>query len=236
MKRFSVDKRVFELLPQYCVGIVVAKGIDNSRTNGAINQMLKEQTEYFARVHSEDNIKELRNIKAYREAFKAVGMNPNRYMCSIEALAKRVQKSAELPDINPIVNLGNAFSLKYHLTMGAHDTDNFEGDMEVRFSTAEDHFTGMGESEGEQMPEGEPVYVSGHTVKTRRWIWRQSEDGKITEKTSHAFFPIDGFEDVNKEQVLAARDELAELIKREFGCDVETGYVNREQKEFWCSL
>ena len=83
------------------------------------------------------------------------------------------------------------------------------------------------------MPTGELVYASGNTVKTRRWIWRQSDDGKITEDTSYALFPIDGFEGVNDDKVQKARRELAEFLKEQFGCEPETGYINSQNPEFW---
>ena len=166
----------------------------------------------------------------YSEA--ALGMNPNKFMCSIESLMKRVQKSGALPHINTVVDLGNAFSLTYQLPMGAHDVDKLEGDIQIRFSTPEDHFLPMGEEGMETMPAGELVYVSGHTVKTRRWIWRQSEDGKITGDTSHVFFPIDGFRNVNGADVLTARDALARLLEQDFGCQVVTGYVDSGNNVF----
>ena len=142
-----------------------------------------------------------------------------------------MQKGNRLPNINPIVDLGNALSLKYCLPMGAHDIEKLDGDMTVRFSTAEDHFLPMGESEKEAMPDGELVYVSNHTVKTRRWIWRQSDDGKIDEKTGYIFYPIDGFTDANLENVKLATEELAKLLQEEFGCEVKTGFIDAEHKE-----
>ncbi|MBS4535612.1 hypothetical protein GOQ29_08245 [Clostridium sp. D2Q-14] len=232
MKKFIVDEKVFEKLPEYCLGIVVAKGIDNHSFNNRIEQMLDKQIRKFADAYQSVNIRELPNIKAYRDAFSVLGINPNKYMCSIEALAKRVQKNVQLPHINSIVDIGNAFSLKYHLPMGAHDIDKMESDIEIRFSTAQDYFLGLGENQAVAMPEGELVYISRHTVKTRRWIWRQSEDGKITEETNNVFFPIDGFENLNYEQILKARDELADFLRQEFDCDVLTGYANREANVF----
>ena len=97
----------------------------------------------------------------------------------------------------------------------------------VRFSTEQDSFLPIGEAQPEVMPAGELVYVSGHTVKTRRWLWRQSDDGKITEETANVFFPIDGFASVNRDTVLSARDELAETLKTVFGCRVKTAYIDR---------
>lgn len=232
MKKFIVKPRVFEILPEYCVGTVTAKGIDNRASRARIEEMLDGNTALFSEKYREANLRELENIAAFRAAFTALGINPNKFMCSIEALMKRVQKNAALPHINPIVDLGNAFSVRYLLPMGAHDIDKLCGDLEVRFSKAGDSFLGMGEEEAESMPEGELVYASGSTVKTRRWIWRQSEDGKISGETSHIFFPIDGFKDVNLGDVLAARDGLARFIEEEFGCEAKTGLVDREHNEF----
>ena len=88
----------------------------------------------------------------------------------------------------------------------------------------------MGETQTEAMPAGELVYVSGHTVKTRRWLWRQSEDGKITEETGTVFFPIDGFSSLNHDAVLQARDELAKTLQTVFCCLVKTAFIDREHQ------
>jgi len=232
MNCFTVSGAVFEKLPQYCLGVVVAEGIDNRVSNSTITALLDQRVWEFAEAHAAENVRDLPGVKACRDAFQALGMNPNKFMCSIEALAKRVQKGGSLPHINPIVDLGNAFSIQYLLPMGAHDIDKLEDGIEVRFSTQADHFLPMGSAETEIMPDGELVYVSEHTVKTRRWIWRQSDDGKITENTSHVFFPIDAFLGMNEAQALQARDELAVLLRKEFDCEVSTGFVDKDHPTF----
>ena len=229
MKTFTVDPAVFEKLPDYCLGIVVVEGFDNTRAFPEIGQMLDGAAADFAARHAGENVRELPGVKACREAFQALGMNPNKFMVSIEALAKRVQKGAALPHINPLVDLGNAFSLRYEIPLGAHDIDKMEPcGIAVRFSVEGDRFLPMGEETAEEMPAGELCYVSGHTVKTRRWMWRQSEDGKITSETGHVFFPLDGFASVNGQDVLAARDALAAFLRDRLGLQVTTGYIDRE--------
>ena len=69
-------------------------------------------------------------------------------------------------------------------------------------------------------------------MRTRRWIWRQSEFGKINQQSKNIFFPIDGFRDKNEEQVINARDALASLLQEIFGCEVSVGFVDRNQREF----
>ena len=59
------------------------------------------------------------------------------------------------------------------------------------------------------------------------WIWRQSEIGKIGPESRDIFFPIDGFEAVNQEAILSAREELAGLCREIFGCaGVRTAFID----------
>ena len=232
MKKFTVDPAVFAKLPDYCLGVVVVEGFDNAAPCPAIDAMLDQSAADFAARHAGDNVRELPGVKACREAFQALSMNPNKFMVSIEALAKRVQKNGALPHINPLVDLGNALSLRHEVPMGAHDIDKMEPcGIAVRFAGEGDTFLPMGEEAVEVMPEGELCYVSAHTVKTRRWMWRQSEDGKITAETSHVFFPIDGFSSVNLDSVLAAREELAAFLRDELGLTVRLGFIDRDHPE-----
>lgn len=232
MNRIEIQEQVFDKLPQYCLGIILIDDVDNSEPKPEISRRLEQEIRNFAEKHASADLRELPAIKAYRSAFQLLNINPNKYPCSIEALAKRVQKNGSLPSINPIVDIGNAFSLKYLLPMGAHDITGVKNPMKIRFSTIHDHFLGIGENDPEKLAAGELIYVSGHTVRTRRWLWRQSEEGKITKKSRQIFFPIDGFADVNMEDLLRAREELAETLTQVFGCRLQTGLLDREHPVF----
>ena len=133
MSKFEVAAEVFEKLPTYCLGVVVARGVDNGTANVKVTQMMNDEMDAFVQRMVGVNLKEYPGIQPYRNAFLSLGMNPNKFMCSVEALSKRVQKGNRLPNINPIVDLGNALSLKYCLPMGAHDIEKLDGDMTVRF-------------------------------------------------------------------------------------------------------
>lgn len=63
-------------------------------------------------------------------------------------------------------------------------------------------------------------------MRTRRWTWKQSEHGKITAEPSNIFFPIDGFSDFNRNQLIVARDELNLLIGQIFKYETTVGIVD----------
>lgn len=249
---YEVSKEVFDKLPEFVVGVVAVTGIDNSKEVPAITKMLEENSEAVINYFAETGNKAKNDpcVTPYREAFRAIGINPNRYSCAAEALMDRLAKGKGLPSINPAVDLGNAISLKYKLPIGAHDLYTFvredgtgrgaaDTGLEVRPATAEDTFRpfGAGEGEFDNPDAGEIVYVSGHEVRTRRWTWRQSEVGKMTEKTSGVLYPIDGFSNLNLEEVNAAMKDFTELIANYFArsgysCTVATGLVDKDHPRF----
>ncbi len=228
--RFIVAEEVFSVLADACFGVVVARGIDNRAGRPEIREMLADSVKKVVAELGPAKIKEDARIVPYRQAFLQLGFNPNKFAPSVEALLGRVLKGGQVPSINNIVDLANAVSVKYILPIGAHDLDQAAGDIFVRFSVPGDTFVPFGSTEAEAPAPGELVYASGSEIKTRRWIWRQSEKGKITEESRHVFFPIDGFRTVNGAAVLAARDELAVAVRRFFNCEVKTGFVDRDNQ------
>ena len=191
--KFIIQKEIFDKLDDLCVGVIVAKGIDNSKEYPNIDKLLDDSIKLAEERFLDKPVKEDERIIPYREAFLKLGINPNKFQCSVEAMFARISKAKGLPHINPLVNLNNAISLKYTLPMGTHDLSKSEEDIEMRFARPGDTFVPMGSLEVEYPDEGEVIYAVSNQVRTRRWTWRQSNEGKIDDKTNYVFFPIDGF-------------------------------------------
>ncbi len=228
--KFIVYSEVFEKLPDLYFGVVIGKQINNKKILPELTNLMEKEMQKTENNLRDINLKEYGEIIPYREAFAKLNINPNRFMSSVEAMVKRVSKGNFLPSINSIVDLVNIISLKYILPMGAHDLDVLEGEIAVRFSREGDVFIPLGEDTAEILENGELIYADAKRVRTRRWIWRQSEIGKIDENSENIFFPIDGFQS-NKEKVLRAADELALLLKKYFNCKTQKGVININQQE-----
>ena len=234
--KFKIEKAVFDKIPNLYVGVVVAKGVDNTKVYPEIGALLDESLALAEEKFLNKKIKEDALIVPYREAFSALSINPNKFQCSVEALFTRISKGKKLPSINPLVDLNNAVSLKHNLPMGTHDLSRSAEDIEMRYAREGDTFVPMGSTEVEKPDLGEVVYAVGNEVRTRRWAWRQSDFGKITPDTTYVFFPIDGFKGINEKQVDAATEELAVLLKKIFNCDIATGHVDRDNPELEWNL
>jgi DNA/RNA-binding domain of Phe-tRNA-synthetase-like protein len=130
--KFSVSKDVFEKMNNVCFGVILAKGINNDDSM-EIAELLKSSIESIEIKFQDKKVKEVEEIVYYRDSFTKLGINPNKFMSSIEAMTTRVAKKKGLPNINSIVDIGNAVSLKYLVPLGAHDIDIAEDDICVRF-------------------------------------------------------------------------------------------------------
>lgn len=229
--KFIVSDDFFEKVNNAYFGVVIVKGFDNKKSNDKITKLLNENVSKSMEELKDVKVKESDLVIPYREAFRSLDINPNKFMCSIEALLTRLSKGKEIPTINPIVDLGNALSIKYNLPVGVHDIDNFQGDIMIRQATGEDTFVPFGSDELEKVDVGEYVYVSGNEVKTRKWTWRQGEKSKIDENSTNLFIPIDGF-DFNKDKVIELQDELVSFLKDNYDVEIKTGFVDKDNSQF----
>lgn len=85
------------------VGVVIAQNVDNSQNYPEIEQLLDEKMALAQKKFKNVNVKRDPLIVPYRKAFRQIGINPNRYPCSVEALFKRLSKGKNLPLIRWLI-------------------------------------------------------------------------------------------------------------------------------------
>lgn len=224
---FCIDQLVLDRLPTLCVGLVVASDIDNAHERPDVDALLDDAVRTAEVRLSGINASEDPRVQPYRTAFSTLGMSPSRYPSSNIALLRRIAKGKGVWRVNPLVDLGNAISIDYGLPLGVHAVDLACETLELRFSREGDRFVELGRTEADPtLAPGELVYAVGDLIQTRRWTWRQSENGKVTPGTREVVVPIDGFTDANEDQVRAACDELAAHLRDIFGAKTSTHLVH----------
>ena len=224
---FTVDESVFEKNPKLVIGLVVANGLDNTKTNEAVNALFTAEVEKAAKDLEGAAVKSLPELAVYQNEMKNFGLNPNKYPASIEALLSRIAKQGSLPLLSSAINAGNYVSVKYRMPVGAHDIDSLDSDLSVRLSTEEDLLNPDNDLEGDRLTVGEPVYVCGHSVRTRRYIWRQTPAGRLNEKATNIVFPIDANEST-LDKLNQALEELSAVLEEHFGCETRMLIVDAE--------
>lgn len=227
---FRIDKKILNTGTGVYTGVVTAFGINNETANEQIVSLLKNEVSRVASDFLNVDIKNYDGIAPYKNALTEFGINSAKYPCSIESILTRISKKGEFPSISPVVDLGNYISLKYRVPVGVHDIDTLIDGLYIRCTTLDDCQNEENNINSDRLLEGEPVYISGNSIRTRRWFWRQMPAGRITQNSKNFIFPIDGF-NCNRETIDAACDELVKLIKEFFAVDAEKKIVNQECTE-----
>lgn len=222
--KYLIDKSVFELNPQIKFGILVGHDIKNSDTNENDSERLRSAQARMKEQIRPEELREIHNVLLYRDVMVKSGLNPNKYPPSVEAMFKRILKGGQLPIINALVDLCNAVSIENTISLGGHDLKDIHEDLEVRYSKIGDIFLPFGEAEYESVPEGELVFTSGNVVQTLKWVWRQSELGKISLNSKDVFFQLVGFEYEEGSSLYIAMNEIENLVKQRF-CGSVTKYL-----------
>ena len=93
---YAVSQDIFAKLPTACFGAVAVRGLDNTRPQPELEAMLQENIAACEAYFEGVKPKESPAIVPYREAFRALDINPNKFLCSIEALLTRIAKGKGL--------------------------------------------------------------------------------------------------------------------------------------------
>ena len=226
--RFTIQKELFDLLPDLTIGMVVALGLDNTRPSEGVDVLFARAIEEIRRTFSTDKAQDHPRIKPWRTAFSKLNISGSKFPSSIESMTRRVLKGDPIPKINPLVDLYNSLSLKYLVPMGGHDLDTLEGNIHLRFAEGWEPFTPMGGGETITVPKGELVYRDDREVLTRNWVWRQCEKDKVTERTKNVFIPIDVLGEVGRERANEILQELSLLLPKFLGGTLLTTLLDRE--------
>jgi DNA/RNA-binding domain of Phe-tRNA-synthetase-like protein len=208
-----VDPAVHARHPDYVALVLVASGLANGPTDAGSDAQLAA-AEAQLRAAGRSRAADHPHIAAWRAAFSGFGAKPSRYPSSAEALMTRVLKGQPLPRINALVDLYNAVSVRYALPLGGEDADRLRGALRLTVTEGGEPFDPRGDgSELEHLAPGEIVWRDDHGVTCRRWNWRQGRRTQLTESTTRAFFVFDRLDGLALEELDAAADELASLIR-----------------------
>ncbi len=228
-ERFVViDDEIFESFPDFKRGLVIVEAIENAEENAEIRRLMEEAM--AGRVGGDFLKHDF--ILAWDEAHRKFGSNPNKYPPSVKALLKRVQKGKRVPFINCVVAAFNYISMKYLIPCGGDDVDRIVGNMRLGFATGDEIFVPLGGGEEEHPVPGEVIYYDDATsnVMCRRWNWRNGDFTKITPETHKMVINVDGVGVIPEDVVLAARDDLADLLRRACDAALTTDFLHSDRR------
>lgn len=124
----KISDQIREKVPAYKV-VVIEADINNPATSDELWNEIQEASRRLRGSIEMEQVNKRPAIKATREAYKALGKEPNRYRPSAEALNRRCVKGLELYRSLSVIDLVNLVSIESGHSIGAFDRDAVAGDM-----------------------------------------------------------------------------------------------------------
>lgn len=137
--------------------IQIEASVSNPPTADALwNEIMSAADKLIARYKLPDINKRVA-IKATREAYKALGKDPNRYRPSAEALCRRIINGKGIYRLTTLVDAINLISIVTGYSIGGFDRDKIQGpSLTLDAGTLDDIFHAIGR--GPLNIDGLPVY------------------------------------------------------------------------------
>jgi DNA/RNA-binding domain of Phe-tRNA-synthetase-like protein len=225
--RVSIDEALFQAFPGYVRHMVLAEGLDNARGAEQLPELEALLREAEAAVRADPSFEDLKahpRLAPWREAFLAFQVNPNKCPPSICNLIKRVRSGASLPFINPLVCIFNVASLHHAIPAGGDDLDKVVGGIRLGYADGSETYVPLGQPEARETPHpGEVILVDtgNQEVFCRAWCWKNGHPSRIEPATRRVAINLDALPPVTADQGRAAAEEVAALVTRFCGGQVE---------------
>jgi DNA/RNA-binding domain of Phe-tRNA-synthetase-like protein len=232
--RFCIEEEVFRMFPQFCRGIVVAAGVDNSRACPELEKLLREEEEKMRQDSAMDMATHPRLV-AWKEAYRQFGSNPNKFTPSIVFLAKQVKSGKTVRSISPAVDAFNLISIRHMIPCGGDDMGSVEGDVTLGRAVSDETFAPIFKPEEIEHPEpGEVIYVNRRTkrILCRRWNWRNADFSKLAPETRNLAINVDGMmPSISRLEIEEAAEELKRLLIQFCGGTISVHYLDAQNRE-----
>lgn len=220
-----MDPKVKENFPDARIGWLVAD-LDVRETHPYVEELKTTLVASLSRRDiTEDNLTSQPDIANWRDVFRKMGVKPNKYRSTVEALAKRVLKGQNMWNISSVVDGYNCVTIFTFLAIGAFDTAHIDGDMVLRYGKAGDKFLPLGdENEVIEVQPQNIVYADDSKVCSWLWCYRDTRLTGVTMDTKEALFIVDSAFTPHTVSIQQGLDMLSEhLIK--MGCQPKSSGI-----------
>ncbi len=173
-----------------------------------------KQEEIRRSVISLDAVRDLPVIRAYRDFYWNVGIDPTKTRPAGEALLRRIIGGRDLPNINTLVDSYNLASAETMVSVAAFDrskVDQFR--LFMRTASKGESFAGIGMSSPISLTGVEVVIEDFSSKKlVAVYPYRDADESKVTEASREVLFMMCGVPGISPENLTAAEKKTRDYV------------------------
>jgi phosphoenolpyruvate synthase (EC 2.7.9.2) len=189
----------------------VVLGVDNTRYTAELEEEISRAVAETRQTLSIDMLKGHPIIRAYRDFYwRVLGIDPTKQRPAQEALLRRILRGEPLPRISPVVDAGNAASIKYLVPIGLYDLAKIRGDaLRIRMSRKGEVFRPIG---GTPYELDNQIVLASNGQILHVYPYRDSVETKIDSSTRDVLVVIAGVPGVEEERLVKTAYYLRRLL------------------------
>ncbi|MEM2102263.1 MAG: phenylalanine--tRNA ligase beta subunit-related protein [Candidatus Bathyarchaeia archaeon] len=160
-------------------------------------------------------------VRAYRDLYWSLGIDPTKTRPSGEALLRRTLHGNDIPAISNVVDAYNLASLETIIPLSGFDLDKIKPPLRIRFSNEADEFRGIGMSSPVKLIT-KVLLVADENQILCIYPYRDADATKITEQTRNVLIIGYGAPTIPENQLVSAVEKALTYIENVAGGVKET--------------
>ena len=177
--RLIIDRSLHDKFPGLATLLLVIEGVRVEKSRDDLERYKADSCQKFRNRYSLETLKDVPELRAYRDFFWRVGIDPTKIRPASEALLRRVMQGKELPRINTLVDSYNIASMETHVPLAVFDVAKLRSDLTMRMAFAGEKFMGIGMTVEETLT-GKEVVVEDAGRLVAIYPYRDADDSKVT--------------------------------------------------------
>ena len=179
----------------------------------AVDDMLDYIERNVKQKYTLEGLKDIAIIRAYRDFFWRVGIDPTKIRPASEALIRRILSDKPFPRISTLVDSYNLASVVSGVPIAAFDMDKVVGKLQMRKSRNNESFLGIGMDKPQKLS-GKEVVVTDSEKLVAIYPYRDSATSRVTETTKNVLFLICGVPNVEDHELDESKRITIEYITK----------------------
>jgi len=210
---------VAEEYPKLAVCIGLISGVTVQKENEQLRELKKAVYEEVRRKYSIEALKDDLTVRAYRDFYWRLDIDPTKTRPSGEALLRRVLHGDDLPNICTVVDAYNLVSMKTIVPISGFNRDRLAPPFQIRFARNDEIFTGIGISAPMFLTTKMLVLVDRKQILSI-YPYRDCDYTKITMETRNAMIIGYGAPRIAQKQLTNAVETTLSFIKQVSGGEI----------------
>ncbi|HYM39153.1 MAG TPA: phenylalanine--tRNA ligase beta subunit-related protein [Thermoplasmata archaeon] len=210
--QLTVDPGLRDRFPGLDAHLVQVGGLHVRERDARLDAFVPVLVREFREQLRLETLKDEPTLRAYRDFYWRVGIDPTKTRPASEALLRRVLQGKELPRINTLVDAYNLASMETRIAIAAFDGAHAHGDIRMRLARAGEEFLGIG-METPAVLKGVEVMCEDAEGLVAIYPHRDSHRTRVTTATTETVFMTCGVPGIERPVLIKAAQTTRELVE-----------------------